>query len=66
MDKEHSQEATTVMCEAIDLYHEIARPPHRDTHLAQEALRSCFSANGNVHIVREDMEKDNQSSEVSP
>lgn len=58
MDEERTQEAITAMCEAIDLYHEIARPPHHDTHLAQEALRSCFAAAGNVHVVRGDLELD--------
>ncbi|XP_075991128.1 SET and MYND domain containing, class 4, member 2 [Anticarsia gemmatalis] len=61
MDEENSLEATTTMCEAIDLYHEIARPPHRDTHLAQEALRSCFAVNGNVHVVRGDTAKEKEA-----
>lgn len=51
MDAERIDDAITAMCDAIDLYHEIARPPHRETHIAQEALRSCFSASGNVHVV---------------
>ncbi|KAL0902216.1 hypothetical protein ABMA27_000140 [Loxostege sticticalis] len=54
MDAERIDDAITAMCDAIDLYHEIARPPHRETHIAQEALRSCFSASGNVHVVRGD------------
>lgn len=58
MDGERIEEAITTMCEAIDLYHEIARPPHRDTHLAQEALRSCFASFGNVHMVRGEPEPD--------
>lgn len=55
MDAENIEEAITTMCDAIDLYHEIACTPHRDTHLAQEALRSCFSASGNVHVVRSEV-----------
>ncbi|XP_063891041.1 SET and MYND domain-containing protein 4 [Helicoverpa armigera] len=54
MDEERTEDAITAMCEAIDTFHEVARPPHRDTHLAQEALRSCFAAAGNVHRVRGD------------
>ncbi|KAJ8738071.1 hypothetical protein PYW08_000666 [Mythimna loreyi] len=61
MDEERTEEAITTMCEAIDLYHEIARTPHRDTHLAQEALRSCFAASGNVHVARGNPEPDADS-----
>ncbi|CAH0703095.1 unnamed protein product [Spodoptera exigua] len=60
MDEERTDEAITVMCEAIDLFHEVARAPHRDTHLAQEALRSCFATAGNMHQVREP-ERDNHN-----
>ncbi|KAM3956896.1 SET and MYND domain containing, class 4, member 2 [Aphomia sociella] len=52
MEAEQPEDAIAVMCEAIDTYHEIARPPHKDTHLAQESLRTCFAIHGNVHIVR--------------
>lgn len=55
MDAERIGDAITTLCDAVDLYHEIACTPHRDTHLAQEALRSCFSASGNVHVVRSDV-----------
>ncbi|KAG6446964.1 SET and MYND domain-containing protein 4 [Manduca sexta] len=51
MDQERPSEAISVMCDAIDTFHLVARPPHRDTHLAQEALRSCFAAFGNIHVI---------------
>ncbi|XP_063838050.1 SET and MYND domain-containing protein 4 [Ostrinia nubilalis] len=53
MDAERIEDAITTLCEAVDQYHEIAHPPHRDTHIAQEALRSCFASYGNVHVVRD-------------
>lgn len=53
MDDERPEEAITTMCSAIDIFHEVARPPHRDTHLAQEALRSCYAVSGNIHTVKE-------------
>ncbi|XP_060809650.1 SET and MYND domain-containing protein 4 [Amyelois transitella] len=52
MDEGRTEEATESMCNGIDLFHEVARPPHRDTHLAQESLRACFATAGNVHIVK--------------
>lgn len=64
MEEERTEEAITVMCEAIDLFHEVARAPHRDTHLAQEALRSCFATAGNVHRAREP-ERDHQANQTS-
>lgn len=51
MDEERAEEAIAAMCQGIDEFHEAGRAPHRDTHLAQEALRSCFAAFGNVHRV---------------
>lgn len=51
MDEEHPHEAIGRMCAGVDEFHEVGRAPHRDTHLAQEALRSCFAAFGNVHHV---------------
>lgn len=51
MDEERPDEAIGAMCAGIDVFHEVGSAPHRDTHLAQEALRSCFAAFGNVHRV---------------
>lgn len=51
MEEERAEEATAVICAGIDEFHETGSAPHRDTHLAQEALRSCFAAFGNVHRV---------------
>ncbi|CAG9789007.1 unnamed protein product [Diatraea saccharalis] len=52
MEAENTEDAIRIMCDAIDMYHEVAWAPHRDTHLAQEALRSCFASSGNVHVIR--------------
>lgn len=51
MEAQDVEGATRALCGAIDQFHGVARGPHRDTHLAQEALRSCFAAAGNVHAV---------------
>ncbi|XP_028033589.1 SET and MYND domain-containing protein 4 [Bombyx mandarina] len=61
MDKEMPEEATATLCSAIDSFHEAGRPPHLETHLAQEALRSCFAVRGNIHILKKDGEKDNEN-----
>ncbi|XP_072930966.1 SET and MYND domain-containing protein 4 [Epargyreus clarus] len=52
MEEERAMDATKVLCEAIDTFHEVAHPPQRDTHIAQESLRSCYAAFGNVHTVQ--------------
>lgn len=52
MDEERPLEAIEVICEAVDMYHAVAGMPHRETHIAQESLRSCFATLGNVHIVK--------------
>lgn len=51
MEEERAAEAIGAICAGIDDFQETGRAPHRDTHLAQEALRSCFAAFGNVHRV---------------
>ncbi|CAG4941880.1 unnamed protein product [Colias eurytheme] len=51
MEEEKAQEAISKLCKGVNLFHEIAKPPHKDTHLAQESLRSCFATSGNVFVV---------------
>lgn len=51
MEEERAEEAIAAICAGIDKFHETGIAPHRDTHLAQEALRSCIAAFGNVHRV---------------
>lgn len=51
MEAEKREEAISTLSGAINLFYEVARPPHRETHLAQEALRSCFASAGNNHKV---------------
>ncbi|XP_059055268.1 SET and MYND domain-containing protein 4 [Achroia grisella] len=52
MNAERLDDALTVMCDAINTYHEVARAPHKETQLAQESLRTCFAFYGNVHKVQ--------------
>ncbi|XP_026758379.1 SET and MYND domain-containing protein 4 [Galleria mellonella] len=59
MESERLDDAIAVLCDAIDTYHDIARPPHKDTHLAQESLRACFAMKGNVHVQRGDPSESN-------
>ncbi|XP_049884913.1 SET and MYND domain-containing protein 4 [Pectinophora gossypiella] len=56
MEEERGEEATRVLCAALDraLGCAGAAPPLRAAHVAQEALRSCFAADGNVHTVTGD------------
>lgn len=51
MDDELCEEATKTLTEAVDDFYKVARPPHWETHIAQESLRSCFATAGNVYVV---------------
>lgn len=53
MEAQDASSAARALCAAVDDFHAVARAPHRDTHIAQEALRSCFAAAGNVHRLTE-------------
>lgn len=35
----------------INMFHKIAAAPHRDTHIAQESLRTCLADNGNTYVM---------------
>ncbi|XP_023941047.2 SET and MYND domain-containing protein 4 [Bicyclus anynana] len=52
MEHEHPQEAIQILSNAVDSFYKMAQPPHRETHIAQESLRSCFATEGNVYIVK--------------
>jgi hypothetical protein len=32
----------------IKMFHEIAYPPYKNLHIAQESLRSCLAISGNI------------------
>ncbi|CAK1555037.1 unnamed protein product [Leptosia nina] len=53
MEEEKIEDAITSFCKGVQIFHEVAAPPDRDTHLAQESLRTCFAAFGNVHSISE-------------
>ncbi|CAH0716358.1 unnamed protein product, partial [Brenthis ino] len=57
MEEENAEEAIKTLSEAVDRFHSVARPPHKDTHIAQESLRSCFAARSNVYIVPVEIQK---------
>lgn len=48
MDEERTQEAIEILTEGMKIFHRIAIPPHKDTHLAEIALSGCFADSGNT------------------
>lgn len=48
MEAERSEEAVEELAEALNEFHKIALPPHRDTHLAQIGIAACMADSGNV------------------
>lgn len=48
MEDERVGEAIGTLCGALKRFHEVACPPHRDTHLAEIALSSCLADSGNT------------------
>ncbi|KAG7313155.1 hypothetical protein JYU34_000246 [Plutella xylostella] len=57
----NAQEAISSLSSAIDAFHGIASPPHRETQVAQETLRNCFASLGNVHYVPTPEKSENSS-----
>lgn len=35
----------------LEIFNKVALSPHKDTHIAQEALRACLADNGNTFNV---------------
>ncbi|GBP96234.1 hypothetical protein EVAR_69616_1 [Eumeta japonica] len=50
MEEGKQFEAITCICNGVDNFSKCGALPHCETHIAQEALRSCFAASGNVHL----------------
>lgn len=48
MEDERVDEAIETLRDALKRFHQVARPPHRDTHLAEIALSSCLADSGNT------------------
>ncbi|XP_025991566.1 SET and MYND domain-containing protein 4 isoform X2 [Solenopsis invicta] len=48
MEDERVDEAIATLCDALKRFHQVACPPHRDTHLAEIALSSCLADYGNT------------------
>lgn len=53
MEQQRPQDAIEIFSKAIDCFYDFAMPPHRETHIAQESLRSCYATFGNTHILKE-------------
>nr|XP_023024792.1 SET and MYND domain-containing protein DDB_G0273589-like isoform X1 [Leptinotarsa decemlineata] len=48
MNENRPKEAIAIFCKAIDTFHRISCPPHKETHTAQEKLQLCVASFGNV------------------
>ncbi|KAG5667579.1 hypothetical protein PVAND_015556 [Polypedilum vanderplanki] len=48
MDIENIEAAINAFITGIEMFHKVAVPPHKDLHIAQESLRACIAASGNV------------------
>lgn len=48
MDGNRLNEAARTFIDGINMFYEVAAPPHRDTHIAQESLRTCLSNIGKI------------------
>ncbi|XP_015430251.1 PREDICTED: SET and MYND domain-containing protein 4-like [Dufourea novaeangliae] len=48
MDQEQLERALEAFLEAAKIFHRIAVPPHKDTHLAEIAASACMADAGNV------------------
>lgn len=48
MEAEKSKEAMDILASALDKFHCIAAPPHRETHLAEIAFAACMADSGNT------------------
>ncbi|KAI4457273.1 set and mynd domain-containing protein 4 [Holotrichia oblita] len=51
MEKQDAKNGIRLLQEAIDVFHKVSVPPHRDIHLGQELLRTFLAEAGNVHVV---------------
>ncbi|XP_058824992.1 SET and MYND domain-containing protein 4 isoform X2 [Topomyia yanbarensis] len=49
MEDERTAEAVGVLIKGIALFNEVAVPPHKPTHVAEECLRVCFADQGSVY-----------------
>ena len=48
LQDQKTQEAIQEFTNGIDLFYTIAIPPHKNTHIAEESLRSCKADQGTV------------------
>ncbi|XP_055687794.1 SET and MYND domain-containing protein 4 [Lutzomyia longipalpis] len=49
LDKNEINAAADLFEEGIKLFFTVGIPPHKDTHIAMESLRICYSLRGNVY-----------------
>lgn len=48
MEEKRLESAINIFEDAIERFHYVAFPPHKDTHLALESLRVCYGHRGNI------------------
>lgn len=51
MDTERIPEAIEKFKVGLNLFYKVALPPHKDTHIAQESLRTCYADSGNTFVL---------------
>ncbi|XP_044759990.1 SET and MYND domain-containing protein 4 [Coccinella septempunctata] len=51
MHEMQPDDSIQILTRALDTFHEIAAPPHKETHLAEETLRACYADRGNTFQV---------------
>ncbi|XP_017778668.1 PREDICTED: SET and MYND domain-containing protein 4-like [Nicrophorus vespilloides] len=51
MEKQEVDKGIEVLCRAVDTFHRVSAPPHRETHLGQESLRTMMADYGNVYEI---------------
>lgn len=48
MDREQPEKALELFIKGAELFHRVAAPPHKDTHLAEVAASACMADAGNT------------------
>ncbi|KAL1375115.1 hypothetical protein pipiens_017691 [Culex pipiens pipiens] len=51
MADQRIDEAIELLSQGIALFHKLAVPPHKSTHVAEESLRVCFADKGSINRV---------------
>ncbi|XP_022911238.2 uncharacterized protein [Onthophagus taurus] len=50
VETQEPEKGIPLLNNAIELFHKVSTPPHKDVHIGQEVLRSFLADSGNVHV----------------